>query len=137
MRAVNVAKKSPRLMKKNKPAAPVLKWAGGKRQLLDALISLLPDNITVYCEPFVGGGALLFNLQPQTAFINDINVELMGVYGAIKDNAEALIAVLKTFRNEADYFYAIRDWDRDKTAYEARTAVEKAARILYLNKTCI
>ncbi|MDR0747524.1 MAG: DNA adenine methylase [Helicobacteraceae bacterium] len=124
-------------MKNNKLVAPVLKWAGGKRQILEALISLLPDEkITVYCEPFVGGGALLFRLRPQTAFINDINGELMGVYGAIKDDVEALIAALETFRNDPDCFYAVRSWDRNKTAYKARTAVEKAARILYLNKTC-
>ena len=123
-------------MRKNKLVAPVLKWVGGKRQLLESLTPLLPKNITTYCEPFVGGGSLLFNLQPKTVFVNDINRELIGVYRVIKDNVEELISELQTFKNESDYFYDVRDWDRNKTMYEARTAVEKAARILYLNKTC-
>ena len=62
-------------MKKNKLVAPVLKWVGGKRQLLETFRPLLPKRITTYCEPFVGGGALLFHLQPNTAYINDINPE--------------------------------------------------------------
>ncbi|MDR1536935.1 MAG: DNA adenine methylase [Clostridiales bacterium] len=123
-------------MKKNKLVAPVLKWVGGKRQLLDTLTPLLPQKITTYCEPFVGGGAMLFSLQPQTAFVNDINSELIGVYSVIKGNVEALIAALQAFQNEADYFYAVRDWDREKSTYEMRSDVEKAARTLYLNKTC-
>ena len=123
-------------MKNNKSLAPVLKWAGGKRQLLDSLIPLLPRRITTYCEPFVGGGALLFDLRPNTAYINDINEELINVYNVIKSDAEALIAALRTFRNEAEYFYAVRDWDRNRLEYGARPDVQKAARILYLNKTC-
>ena len=123
-------------MKKNKLAAPVLKWAGGKRQLLDALAPLLPERITTYCEPFIGGGALLFYLRPKTAYINDINEELINVYSAIKSDVEALIAALQTFRNESGHFYAVRDWDRNRLEYDARSDVEKAARTLYLNKTC-
>ncbi|MCL2336052.1 MAG: DNA adenine methylase [Firmicutes bacterium] len=116
--------------------APVLKWVGGKRQLLYHLIQLLPRRITVYCEPFVGGGALLFSRRPQVAYVNDINEELIRVYRVIKDDVEALITSLQGFKNEAGYFYAVRDWDRDRTAYAARPEAEKAARILYLNKTC-
>jgi DNA adenine methylase len=123
-------------VKKNKLVAPVLKWVGGKRQLLDSLTPLLPSKITTYCEPFVGGGALLFNLQPSNAYVNDINADLIGVYQVIKDDVEALITALQTFKNEADAFYAVRDWDRDKEKYAALTVVERAARILYLNKTC-
>jgi DNA adenine methylase len=122
---------------KNTLVVPVLKWAGGKRQLLDALIPLLPQKkFTAYCEPFVGGGALLFRLQPNKAFINDINDEVIRVYSVIKNDVEALIAALQGFRNEADFFYAVRDWDRDKNTYSSLSDVEKAARILYLNKTC-
>ena len=123
-------------MKKDKLVAPVLKWAGGKRQLLDILIPLLPQRITTYCEPFVGGGALLFALQPDTAYVNDINADLINVYRVIKDNVESLIKALQEFKNDADCFYAVRDWDRDKTKYSALSDVQKAARILYLNKTC-
>lgn len=123
-------------MRKNKLVAPVLKWVGGKRQLLEVLTPLLPKRIQTYCEPFVGGGALFFQLQPSTAYVNDINAELIGVYKVIKTDVEALITSLETFKNEADYFYTVRDWDRDKDKYSALSDIEKAARILYLNKTC-
>lgn len=125
-------------MEKNKLAAPapVLKWVGGKRQLLPALSALLPDKIASYCEPFVGGGALLFHLQPQTAYVNDINAELIGVYRTIRENVDALIEELKGYKNEADFFYAVRNWDRDRARYDALSDVRKAARVLYLNKTC-
>ena len=123
-------------MKKNKLVAPVLKWVGGKRQLLDTLTPLLPKKITTYCEPFVGGGALLFSLQPNCAYVNDINDELIRVYTVIKNDVEALIAALQEYKNEAEFFYAVRDWDRNREKYNALSDVEKAARILYLNKTC-
>ena len=123
-------------MKKNKLVAPVLKWVGGKRQLLDVLNSLMPDKYTAYCEPFLGGGALFFYLQPKTAFVNDINDELIRVYRVIKNDVEALIAALQDFKNEANHFYSVRDWDRDKEKYISLSDVQKAARVLYLNKTC-
>ena len=123
-------------MKKNKLVAPVLKWVGGKRQLIETFSPLLPKRITSYCEPFVGGGALLFHLQPNTAYVNDINKDLIGVYGVIKQNVDSLIEELKKHKNEADYFYSVRNWDRDKEKYQSLSDVEKAARILYLIKTC-
>lgn len=121
---------------KNKLVAPVLKWVGGKRQLLGTLTPLLPQRITTYCEPFVGGGALLFDLQPNTAYVNDINGDLIRVYNVIKSDVESLITALHEYKNEADFFYAVRDWDRDKEKYSSLSDVQKAARILYLNKTC-
>ena len=123
-------------MKKNILVAPVLKWVGGKRQLLETFKPLLPSRITTYCEPFVGGGALLFHLQPSTAYINDINQDLICVYTVIKNDVDSLIMELAQYKNTADYFYAVRDWDRNKALYSALTDVQKAARILYLNKTC-
>ena len=123
-------------MKKSMLVSPVLKWVGGKRQLLDVLKPLLPQRVTTYCEPFAGGGALLFNLQPKTAYVNDINKELIRVYEIIQRDVEALIAALQDFKNEADFFYSVRDWDRDREKYSSLTDVQKAARILYLNKTC-
>lgn len=123
-------------MRKNRMVAPVVKWVGGKRQLLDALLPLLPSHIASYCEPFVGGGALLFKLQPGKAWINDINSELMQMYEVIRDDAETLIQLLAQHTNEAEHFYAVRDWDRDKKKYASLTKTEKAARIIYLNKTC-
>ena len=97
-------------MKKNKLVAPVLKWVGGKRQLLDMLNPLLPAKITTYCEPFVGGGAMLFDLQPKTAYVNDINHELIRVYEVIKKDVDGLITALQDFKNEPDYYYGVRDW---------------------------
>lgn len=120
----------------NKLVAPVLKWVGGKRQLLDTLMPLLPNKISIYCEPFVGGGALFFKLQPSHAYINDINSELMRVYTVIKNNVDALIVALQEFKNDAEFYYSVRDWDRDKVKYASLSDVQKAARIIYLNKTC-
>ena len=132
----NEAKKGVGKLRKNKLVAPVLKWVGGKRQLLDTFRPLLPKKITTYCEPFVGGGALLFHLQPDTAYINDINPELIRVYTVIKENVDELIEELEKFENTAEQFYAVRDWDRNKDYYLTLTDVQKAARVLYLNKTC-
>lgn len=123
-------------MKKNKFVLPVLKWVGGKRQLLNELTPLLPKEIKIYCEPFIGGGALLFNMQPQTAYVNDINKDLILVYTVIRDHIEELISILSEFKNESEFFYSVRDWDRDKAKYSSLNDIEKAARIIYLNKTC-
>ena len=121
---------------KNKLAAPVVKWVGGKRQLLDEIAPRLPERITTYCEPFLGGGAVLFSLQPRNAIVNDLNADLMLVYEVIRDDVELLIAALEQHENTAEYFYNIRDLDRDKNAYREMSAVERASRIIYLNKTC-
>ena len=123
-------------MPKNKLVAPPLKWVGGKRQLLDALEPLLPGEYTTYCEPFLGGGALLFGLQPPSARVNDVNAELINVYRVVKDDVEALIADLRRHKNEADYYYAIRDLDRDRRRYARLSPLKRASRLLYLNKTC-
>ncbi len=132
----NSEEKGAESVKKNKLVAPVLKWVGGKRQLLETFQPLLPSKINRYCEPFVGGGALLFHLQPNIAYINDINPELILVYTVIKENVDALIAELEKYENTAEQFYAVRDWDRDRVHYNALTDVQKAARVLFLNKTC-
>ena len=121
---------------KNKLAAPVVKWVGGKRQLLDEIAPRLPKRITTYCEPFLGGGAVLFSLQPRNAIVNDLNADLMLVYEVIRDDVEFLIAALEQHENTAEYFYNIRDLDRDKDAYREMSAIERASRIIYLNKTC-
>ena len=117
--------------------APILKWVGGKRQLLDFIRPLIPEH-TTYCEPFVGGGAVFFDLQPKKAVINDFNPELINVYQTVKDQPEELIALLSEHRehNCQEYFYQIRALDREPEKYQALTAAERAARIIYLNKTC-
>lgn len=123
-------------MAKNKLVAPVVKWVGGKRQLLDEIIPLLPKRINTYCEPFLGGGAVLFSIQPSKAIVNDLNMDLITVYEVIRDNVEELIESLKKHENTSEYFYVIRDLDRDKANYQALSKIEKASRLIYLNKTC-
>ena len=117
-------------MAKNSLIAPVLKWVGGKRQLLEVFEPLFPKRRSPYCEPFLGGG------QPGTAYINDANTELMRVYEVIRDDVENLIAALSTYTNDAEFFYAVRNLDRDKEKFSRLSNVERAARIIYLNKTC-
>ena len=117
-------------------ASPVVKWVGGKRQLLERLMPLLPETYTTYCEPFIGGGAVLFALQPKKAIINDINSELIGVYRAIKDDVDALIKRLAQFENTKECFYDVRSWDRNAELYNQLTDIDKAARVIFLNKTC-
>lgn len=119
----------------NKLVVPFVKWVGGKRQLLHE-IDLHVPTFSTYYEPFVGGGAVLFHLQPRKAVINDSNSELTNLYKVIKDSPEELIEDLKQHENQPDYFYNIRSRDRDRQQYEQMSDVEKASRIIYLNKTC-
>ena len=123
-------------MAKNKLVAPVVKWVGGKRQLLDEITPLLPKRITSYCEPFLFFFAVLFSIQPKRAIVNDLNQDLITVYEVIRDDVESLLESLKKHENTAEYFYAIRDMDRDKEVYQAMSKVERASRLIYLNKTC-
>ena len=123
--------------KKNVILSPVVKWVGGKRQLLDDIIPLVPDHFSTYVEPFVGGGALLFELQPKKAIVNDLNHELINLYNVIKNNPKELLLLLEEheLNNSEEYFYQIRDLDRSES-YNEMSNIEKAARIIYLNKTC-
>lgn len=123
-------------MAKNKLVSPVVKWVGGKRQLLGEITPLLPKQISTYCEPFLGGGAVLFARQPKNAIINDLNCDLMLVYEVIRDEVESLIDSLQKHENTSEHFYQVRDLDRDKEAYKSLSKIEKASRIIYLNKTC-
>lgn len=123
-------------MAKNQLVAPVVKWVGGKRQLLNEITPLFPKRFTSYCEPFLGGGAVLFSIQPSKAIVNDLNGDLIAVYETIRDDVEALIDDLKKHENSAEYFYTIRDMDRDKAIYQSMSKVERASRLIYLNKTC-
>ena len=84
----------------------------------------------------MGGGAVLFHLQPNTAYVNDINSEIIQMYEVIRDDVDGLIEALSQHTNDAEHFYQVRDWDRDKAWYEELDRVQKAARIIYLNKTC-
>ena len=123
-------------MAKNKLVSPVVKWVGGKRQLLDEIVPLFPKRMTTYCEPFLGGGAVLFCHQPKSAIVNDLNGDLMLVYEVIRDDVEDLIEDLQRHENTSEYFYALRDLDRDKESYGAMSKVKRASRVIYVNKTC-
>lgn len=127
---------------------PFIKWAGGKSQLLDMIREKYPNTIEKYCEPFVGGGAVLLdvlaNFQPKEVLINDINPELVNTYIHVKNNAEAVIALLSEMQtlflgmdNDArkDYFYSKRNRFNELILQSADT-VEKAALFIFLNKTC-
>lgn len=109
---------------------PPLKWAGGKTQLIQQFIPLLPSNIESYAEPFFGGGAVFFALRPFKAFLMDNNQELINFYTVVRDHLEDLIDDLKKHVNTAEYYYRIRALDLSKLSN-----VERASRFLYLNKT--
>jgi DNA adenine methylase len=119
---------------------PFLKWAGGKRQLLPAIGKYIPEDINdyTYYEPFIGAGAVLFDVQPQKAVINDFNTQLILTYTVIKENLEDLVILLKKHdaMNNEKYYYEIRNLDRDSEKFNNLTNAEKAARLIFLNKTC-
>lgn len=114
---------------------PFLKWAGGKRQLLPALFQYMPETFGTYYEPFIGGGAMLFALAPQRAVIGDMNAELINCYQVVRDELQVLIAELSQHQNDKDYFYQVRAWDRSEN-FKTRSAVQRAARVMFLNRTC-
>ena len=124
------------MLQKTNNISPILKWVGGKRQLLPSIVPLLPQNYKTYVEPFLGGGALLFATQPKVALVNDVNEELINVYQVVKNDVEELVSLLKTYDSSSETFYHIRGLDRDVEKYASLSAVERAARIIYLNKTC-
>ncbi len=119
---------------------PFVKWAGGKRSIIDKLKELAPDDFKTYYEPFVGGGALLFELQPKKAVINDYNAELINVYECIKDDKKFDSMCNELNKHETnhseEYYYKIRDLDRNKKKFEKLADYKRAARTIYLNKAC-
>lgn len=124
-------------------AAPFVKWAGGKGQLLDQFESLFPTHFNKYVEPFVGGGAVFFHLYNQGrtgdgVILNDLNEQLMNCYRVIRDQIDELIEELhrhEPHKTEKAYFYKIRGWDRSP-GFKERSQVERAARTIFLNRTC-
>jgi len=119
------------LSKNEFAAKPFLKWAGGKSQLLPHLLPLLPARFEKYIEPFVGAGALFFALGHQPSIIADSNEELIVTYTAVRDDLDRVIEALEGFTNDQDSFYQIRAWNPQEL-----TRVMRAARLIYLNKTC-
>lgn len=119
---------------------PFVKWAGGKRQIIDKLKRYVPDEFDTYYEPFIGGGALLFELSPRRAVINDSNEELMNVYSVLCDEEKfkKMCSVLNHYEKEhcEEFYYDIRNKDRNKNAYKRLSDYTRAARTIYLNKAC-
>lgn len=114
---------------------PFLKWAGGKTQLLPVLSEHVPFKYGCYYEPFLGGGALLFHLQPYKAVVSDINAELINCYECIVAIPENVIKHLDLFPINQDFFHELRAADRSED-WLSKENSWKAARIIYLNKTC-
>ena len=112
-------------------AKPILKWAGGKGQLLAELLAKLPMQFGRYIEPFVGGGALFFAVAPQGGLIADSNPELVNVYCSVASNVEAVIEHLKRYTNTEATFYEVRAQD-----WHALSNHAAAARTIFLNRTC-
>lgn len=128
---------------------PFVKWAGGKRQILGRIKEFIDDSIDsnasyCYIEPFLGGGAVFFAQEPQNAIINDLNEDLINAYKVIQsDEYEELIERLRQYEEEYktseerdQFYYEIRKKDREKDWPDNYSAVERAARMIFLNKTC-
>lgn len=113
---------------------PILKWVGGKTQLLDQMRPLLPSTWTRYFEPFVGGAALFFDLRSQRkktpTFLSDVNAELIDCYTAVRDDVDAVIEALGEHVYDSDHFYAVRAWRPAELSLARR-----AARTIFLNKS--
>ena len=124
---------------------PILKWPGGKRELLPELKKYITPELLKgnrYIEPFIGGGALAFDLVHKNTTISNLNPELTNLYNVVKHDPEGLIKELKNHQAFAcadefaeDHYYEVRAWDRDKY-FDTMSPVMKAARTVYLNKTC-
>lgn len=125
---------------------PFVKWAGGKRQILDRIMRYIDcsteDDDYRYVEPFLGGGAVFFHLKPQKAIINDLNSDLINAYEVIKSNHyRELIELLneheRAYKEDAEeHYYAVRNWDREPGWPNNHSAIERAARMIFLNRTC-
>ena len=131
-------------------ARPFIKWVGGKSQLLEEIKEKYPQNIEKYCEPFVGGGAVLFDIlsskHPETVLINDINKELINTYSQIKNNCDGMLAQLSEIQsiykshsleeNKAFYYKKRNRYNELKVNSNDAENLEKAALFIFLNKTC-
>ncbi len=112
-------------------AKPILKWAGGKTQMLGNLLPKVPGSFGRYIEPFFGGGAMFFALQPENAVIADSNPELINMYWEVAGHVENVIQCLKRYENTSEMFYAVRSQE-----WTTLPKAEAAARTIFLNRTC-
>lgn len=131
-------KESPKITKTNnsihqkETMTPFVKWVGGKRQILKHIKPLLPKEFNTYIEPFVGGGALFFDLQHNKSIINDFNKELMNSFKVIKTSHEKLLKTIDSFHEQhsKEFYYELR------AKQSSGNNIEDAARFMYINKTC-
>lgn len=107
---------------------PFLRWAGGKNWLIKQIDEYLPEDFDSYHEPFLGGGALFFHLQPYQSTLSDLNRELINAYSVLKDDVETVIHHLKKYENSEAFYYQMR-------SKKPRKPITRAARFIYLNKT--
>lgn len=120
---------------------PIVKWAGGKTQLLNEIIPLIPNDIMRYYEPFVGGGAVFFALNPENGHINDFNKQLVNVYEQTKNNVDDLITHLKLMQkkhnrkntNKKEYYLTVRN-SYNKNILKNNFDIQTASEFIYLNK---
>ncbi|MGP1667820.1 MAG: DNA adenine methylase, partial [Rhodanobacter sp.] len=110
---------------------PLLKWAGGKTQLLGEIIPKIPKKYGRFIEPFFGGGAVFFAVHPAGGIIADSNPELVNLYRSVADDVEGVMAQLRRYENTEEVFYAARALDVTKLSN-----IEAAARTIFLNRTC-
>jgi DNA adenine methylase len=119
---------------------PFVKWAGGKRSIIEDIKKLIPDSYNTYYEPFVGGGAVLYELAPKKAVINDYNKELINVYNCIKNDEKFEKMCRELDKHEVnhseEHYYEIRSLDKDSKSYNKLPDYIRAARTIYLNKSC-
>jgi DNA adenine methylase len=109
---------------------PILRWAGGKSWLVKELDRFLPKTFNDYHEPFLGGGSIFFNLRPRNkSFLSDVNPDLINAHSQIRNNPDGILQVLQSFRNTVDDYYQIREANFS-------SPIEKAARFIFLNRTC-
>ena len=124
----------------NSSVAPFVKWAGGKRQLIPQIRERMPEKYNDYYEPFVGGGAVIFDLLPANALINDINIALINTYRTICNEPDAFLKEVNRLDNDMwedgkKYYYSIREHYNDKLM-RSEYDVELAALFVFINKHC-
>ena len=118
---------------------PIIKWAGGKRRFVDQIIKIIGFECENYFEPFLGGGAVLYRIRAKRYYCSDINEELINFYNVVKNNCSELIEQLKDNfvpNHSKDFYIKIRNLDRDHNSFSQLSNVYRAARFIYLNKTC-
>jgi len=115
-------------------AKPFIKWVGGKRQLISQFQELFPKDFNDYHEPFLGGGAVFFNLQKKQSYLSDLNWDLINLYQVIQTQPQELISFLESQEISKERFLEIRLWDREENFEEKYSTIERAGRFIYMNR---